>query len=180
MKKAWIAAAAVAAALTLTACGAGNLDPGAVSSAQQTASASSQTASQAASSAVTAAGVSNDLAGLQQYLAANASVSGTPVEMRADMIGAKAGVRYTYGYDGNNNVTLELYEYDTANLSDDAKKVLESVKSTGSFTLFGTQVSASLSSSGKYLMILKDTASGDANKTYDETVKKLFTEFKAS
>jgi hypothetical protein len=180
MKKAWIAAAALAAAFTLTACGAGNLDYGSVSSAQQAASPASSASSQAASSAVTAAGVSNDLAGLQQYLAANASVTGTPTEMRADMIGAKSGVRYTYGYSGNNNVTLELYEYDTANLSAEAKTILDSVKSTGKFVLFSEEISATLSSNGKYLMIFKDTATGDANKTYDETVRKLFTEFKAS
>lgn len=178
MKKIWIAAVAAAATVSLTACGAGNLSVTTTSSAAD----SSETASSVASSssAVTAASVSDDLAGLEQYLAANASVTGTPTEMRADMIGAETGVRYTYSYNGNNNITLELYEYDTANLSVEAETVLESVKTSGSFTLLGNQVSATLSSSGKYLMVFKDSATSDTNTTYDESVKKLFTEFKAS
>jgi hypothetical protein len=77
-------------------------------------------------------------------------------------------------------VTLELYEFDTKNLNDTAKKVISDVKSTGKFTVIGQQVNAVLSNSGKYLMIYNNSLTDDANKAYGEKIKKLFTEFKAN
>ncbi|HCB91987.1 MAG TPA: hypothetical protein DEP64_08585, partial [Ruminococcaceae bacterium] len=77
-----ILAAVLAAALS--ACSAGEFG---VSS---TGAASSQAASSAPASA--GAGQYEDsLAGLQKYLVAGASVSGSPDAMRADIIGAKSG-----------------------------------------------------------------------------------------
>lgn len=177
MKKLWLLTAAAVLAVSLTACGTGNLSADGASSQ----AASSQASSQASSAASVGEGsVSDDLAGLQKYLVSNASVSGTAETMRADIIGAKSGVRYKYGYNGRDNVTLELYEYDAANRNDIAKKVLESVKSTGSFTLLGSKVNATLSQNGRYLLILNDTASDSENLAYADRVKKLVTSFKAS
>lgn len=173
MKKLWLVSLAAAVALTLSACGAG--DVGGTSSTKGTATQSSS----AVSSQMGQDSVEDNLKGLEKYLGANASFSGTPTTMRADMIGAKQGDRYQFGYNGKNNVTAELYEYDLTSLNDTAKKVQSDVKSSGKFTVMGQQVDAVLSSSRKYLMIFKDTATDDQNKAYAETVKKLFTEFKA-
>lgn len=178
MKKLWIISAAAVLAISLTACGAGDVG----ASSQGTSSkASSQASSQAASSTikVEASSVSDNLAGLEKYLAGNASVTGSPEDMNKEMIGAKNGARYKYGYSGKDNVTLELYEYDLNNLNDTAKKVISDVKSTGKFTVIGQPVNAVLSKSGKYLMIYKNTATDDANKAYGTQLKNLFTDFKA-
>lgn len=180
MKKFWLLAAAAVLTVSFTACGTGNLsaDGSKSTSSQAASSAVSSQASSAAS--VGESGVADDLAGLQKYLAANASVSGTAETMRADLIGAKSGVRYKYGYNGKDNVTLELYEYDPAGRNKTAEKVLASVKSAGSFTLLDSKVNATLSQSGKYLMIYSDTSSDSANLAYADKVKKLFTAFKAA
>jgi hypothetical protein len=173
MKKLWIISVAALLAVSLTACGTDL-------SASRNASASSQTSQAQSAASADDSAVEDNLAGLQKYLTANASVAGTPEEMRSDMIGAKAGVRYKYDYNGKNNVTLELYEFDTKKLNDTAKKVISDVKSTGKFTVIGQQVNAVLSNSGKYLMIYNNSLTDDANKAYGEKIKKLFTEFKAN
>lgn len=163
-----ILAAVLAAALS--ACSAGEFG---VSS---TGAASSQAASSAPASA--GAGQYEDsLAGLQKYLVAGASVSGSPDAMRADIIGAKSGVRYKYGYNGKDNVTLELYEFDPARLNATARRILSEVRSGGSFTLMDEKVDAVLSDSGKYLMVFRDSSSDEKNKAYAENVKKLFRSF---
>ncbi len=133
-----------------------------------------------ASSGAEAGGVEDSLAGLQKYLAANASVTGTAETMRADIIGAKSGVRYKYGYEGKDNVTLELYEYDPSGLNDTARRVISEVKEGNSFTLMDEKVPAVLSDSGKYLMVFRDAASDEKNKAYDQKVEKLFRSFKAA
>lgn len=174
MKKIWIFCAALAAAATLSACGVGNVGGAAPGSAS-----SGQTSSAAVSSALSADSVSDDLAGLQKYLASNAGFSGTPEKTEAAVIGAKSGVRYAFGHDGKNNVSAELYEYDANDLNETARKIFASVKAEGKFTLMGQQMEASLSDSGKYLMIYKNSATDDANKTYNEKVLDLFHKFKA-
>lgn len=172
MKKLWILSLAAALAVLLSACGAG--DVGGVSS-----QAASSSASSSASSQLGQDGVEDNLKGLEKYLTANASFTGTPSVMRADVIGAKQGDRYQFGYNGKNNVTVELYEYDPSNLNDKAQKAISDVKSTGKITILDQQVSAVLSDSGKYLMIFQNSATDDQNKAYNDQVKKLFTGFKA-
>ncbi len=171
MKKLWIISVAAVLAVSLTGCGVDLSQP----------VASSGTSSQAASSAAQTSDTSvpDSLAGLQKYLEANASVTGTPETMRSDLIGAKSGVRYQYGHGGNNNVTLELYEFDTGSLNETAQKVIADVKATGKFTVIGQQVEGVLSRNGKYLMVYKNSATDDANKAYGTQVKKLVTDFKA-
>lgn len=178
MKKIWIISVAAVLTVSLTACGAGDVS---TTSQGLPLKASSQASSQAASSTVKVedSSVSDNLDGLEKYLVGNASVTGTPDTMRADMIGAKNGVRYKYGYNGKDNVILELYEFDPNSLNATAQKVVSDVKAKGKFTLFSQQVNATLSKSGKYLMIYKNTATDDANNSYGTQLKKLFTDFKA-
>lgn len=175
MKKIWILCAAMAVGLLFSACGAGNV--GGVASGSTSSQAVSSKA--AVSSALSADSVSDDLSGLQKYLVSNAGFSGTPEKMEAEIIGAKAGVRYAFGHDGKDNVSAELYEYDPENLGDMAQKTLSEVKKDGRFTLMGQQVNAVLSESGKYLMIYKNSATDDNNKAYDAKVLALFQKFKS-
>lgn len=177
MKKIWIISIAAVLAMSLSACGAG--DVGSSSSRSASSETSSQTAASSSAPKVEASSVSDDLSGLQKYLVANASITGSPEDMRKDMIGAKSGVRYKYGYSGKDNVMLELYEYDPSNLNATAQKVISDVKTSGQFTLMDQKIGAVLSDSGKYLMIYKNTATDSANQSYTAQIKKLFTSFKA-
>ena len=171
MKKSLIVALAVIMAGTMTACGMG--DVGGASS-----TATSQAASSAVVSQISADAMDDNLAGLEKYLAANSFISGQPVQMQPEFIGAKSGAKYQFGFDGNNNVTVELYEYDTANLNDTAKSMISEVKSKGKYSIMGQEVAAVLSDSGKYLMIYKDSAAADKNKAHQQEVTKLFQGFK--
>ena len=107
-------------------------------------------------------------------------VGGDPVDMAADFIGAVAGVQYRFSYEGSNNVTVELYEYDLDNLNDEAQAVLDSVKANGTFTVIGQEVTdAYLSDSGKYLMIYKDTQTNEQNELHKQEIVEQFQGFKA-
>jgi hypothetical protein len=123
--------------------------------------------------------VPDSLAGLKSYLGKNLSLPGNGKSMCSDIIGAESGVRYIYGHNGKDNVTLEMYEYNQANLNSTAQKVISEVKGKGHFLLLGQQVDATLSDNGKYLMIYKDTATDSSSKAYDAEVKKMFRKFKA-
>ncbi len=176
MKKIWMISIAALLAVSLSGCGVGDVGGPESSAAPNT---NSQTASSAIlSDKVKESSVEDNLAGLQKYLVGDASVSGTPETMRADFIGAKSGVRYKYGYNGKDNVTLELYEFDLSNLNGTAKGVLSETKKSGRFTLMDQKVDAVISDSGKYLMILKDTSRDDVNVSYAKQVKNLFRGFK--
>ena len=172
MKRILVLAMAVMMAGTMAACGMG--DVGGASSA----AASQSVSSQAPVSKPSADSFDNSLTGLGKYLAANSVLSGDPTEMKAEFIGAAKGVKYQFAYNGKDNVTVELYEFNPDNLSDTAKTVQADVKSKGSFAIMGQQVPAVLSDSGKYLMIYKDTVTSDQNKARSEEVTKLFQEFK--
>lgn len=85
-------------------------------------------------------------------------------EMDAALVGAEQGKKFATSYNGK-NITIELYGYNTSNLNDTAKQVIESVKKDGTFTILDlSPVKAYLSDNGKYLMIYSD-ASIDENKT---------------
>lgn len=168
MKKFFILSMAAVIALTMTACG---MDVGSAPSGSAS-SASSQVSKPTSNS------YEDNLAGLEKYLADNSVISGNPSEMQAEFIGAKKGQKYQMSFNGNNNLTIELYEYDTASLNDTAKTVLDDVKKNGSFTIMNQKVSAELSDSGKYLMVYKDTANGDQNKAHQKDVTALFKGFK--
>ena len=105
-------------------------------------------------------------------------ISGTPVDMEASFIGAKDGVKYTCSYEGSNNITVEVYEYDTSSLNDTAKEIIDSVKKDGTFELMGMTAEATLSDGGKYLMIYKDSASCEVHDARTQQVKEDFVSFK--
>lgn len=173
MKKILTVLLAVALAGTMAACGAG--DVGGSSSG----SASSQAASsQAAPSAPAASSYAGTLEGLEKYLLASGVISGSPTTTQAAFIGAKSGAKYQFGLNGNNNVMVELYEFDTANPDSAAQTVLADVKSKGSFTIMDQKVNAVLSDSGKFLMIYKDSVTDkDENKARQQQTEKLVKEF---
>ena len=103
-----------------------------------------------------------------------------PLVLRWFFIGAVAGVQYRFSYEGSNNVTVELYEYDLDNLNDEAQAVLDSVKANGTFTVIGQEVTdAYLSDSGKYLMIYKDTQTNEQNELHKQEIVEQFQGFKA-
>ncbi|MBQ8134023.1 MAG: hypothetical protein IJ192_06445 [Clostridia bacterium] len=122
----------------------------------------------------------NDLSGLEKYLVALNYIPGDcePTEMMYNVIGAKDGDRYNFKVD-NSIVYVELYEYDTDNLNDDAKRVINEVNKTGKFHVLGDNTDdedaavfdAELSTNGKYLLIYN--GSTDNEKT--EKRKKDFT-----
>lgn len=140
--------------------------------------ASSAPVSSAVSSQISQDSVEDNLSGLQKYLVGAAEFSGDASKMGANIIGAKSGVKYVFGHNGKNNVTAELYEFDTANLNDTAKKVISEVKDKGSFTIMDQQINAVLSDSGKYLLIYKNNSTDDENKKYDKNVAEMFKAFK--
>lgn len=177
MKKILTVLLAVSLAAAMTACGAGNV--GGSSSASASSGAASQApSSQAVSSAPSASSYDNTLDGLEKYLTANSVVSGSPTAMQAAFIGAKSGAKYQFGLNGNNNVTVELYEFDPSSLNDTAKTVQADVKSKGSFTIMSQQVNAVLSDSGRFLVIYKDTVTNnDQNKARQQQTEKLVKEF---
>lgn len=174
MKKILILALAVVMAGTMAACGMG--DVGGPSSSSQ--SSSSQQSSSSAVSSVDASSYDDNLAGLEKYFAANSFISGNPSDMQADFIGAVKGAKYQFGFNGKDNVTVELYEFDPAGLNDTAKKVQNDVRSSGGFTIMDQKVPAVLSDSGKYLMIYKDTVTGDQNKQRQDEVTRQLKAFK--
>lgn len=170
MKKSILISAAVIMCLIFTSCGAGNVG---------VSSSANKGTSSAVSSQVTDQEVDDTLAGLQNYMKKAAGLSGTATKMRADIIGAENGVKYVYGHNGKNNVTVEFYNFDTSKLSDSAKKIIASVKKNGYFTIMDNNINAVMSDSGKYMMIYTNSSTDDENKSYDKKILKLFKEFKA-
>jgi hypothetical protein len=169
MKKLIILALAVVMAGTVAACG---MDVGG------TPSGSASSASSQAVSKPSTESYDDNLAGLEKYLSANSVISGNPTKMQADFIGAKSGDKYQASFNGNNNVTVELYEFDPSNLNDTAKQVIGSVKKSGSFNIMDRDVPAVLSANEKYLMIYRDSNTADQNKAHEKDAAKLFQEFK--
>jgi hypothetical protein len=169
MKKNLLISAALIMCLMFTSCGAGNVGV----------SSSPKKASSSVSSEVSDKSFGDSLDGLKAYMKKAAGFSGTPTNMRADFIGAEKGIKYIFSHNGKNNVTVELYSFDTSNLSDSAEKVIDSVKSDGYFTIMDKNINAVMSDSGKYMMIYTNSSTDDDNKAYDKNVLKLFKGFKA-
>lgn len=120
----------------------------------------------------------DNLDGLEDYLKKRAflpNMDGT--EMSYDMIGAKAGHRYMFTFNGS-SVTAEFYEYDLKNLNSEAKTTIESVKKNGNFELLGMTTEATLSDNGKYLMVYTDNSGEKLNTTRKADVLKAFKEYK--
>ncbi len=97
-----------------------------------------------------------------------------PVVMKADMIGADKGYKFTYNYDGE-TVVMELYSYTDTN-----NAFYKEAKNEGKITVTeeleeGT-VDVVLSTNGKYLMIYNDAAE---NAEREAEIVKAFKEFYA-
>lgn len=85
-------------------------------------------------------------------------------EMDAALVGAENGKKFATTYNGK-NITVELYGYNTSELNDTAKQIIESVKKDGTFSILGFDpVKAYISDNGKYMMVYSD-ASIDESKT---------------
>ncbi len=120
----------------------------------------------------------DNLDGLEEYMQAKKYISGTPTDMDASFIGAKEGVKYISSFEGSNNITIELYEYDINNLNETAQTIIDSVKKDGKFELMGMTADAVLSDSGKYLMVYKDSVGGEVHDEHAKKVKEAFKSFK--
>lgn len=105
----------------------------------------------------------DSLKGLAEYFAKKGYLENNKdktVKMDASLIGADEGNKYVSG----KTITVELYSYNPSKLNDTAKKIIESVKKDGTFTILDLDPSeAYLSDNGKYLMVYTDTAI-DKNK----------------
>lgn len=125
-------------------------------------------ASEAEKKEMTPDDVSDDLDGLAQYLTAHGAIAEGAAEtnMESAFIGAKTGKKYVFSYEGNNNVSLELYEYDTEGLNETADSVISSVRETGKFTIMGIEVEAYLTKDDRYLMTYTDSANDDNEQTH--------------
>jgi len=177
MKKVFLFAAMAALLLSLTACGANDPTLNTSSAAASSSPSQSSSVSSSTASVVDASNVEDNLKGLEQYLTSNGVVQGTPTEMAAEFIGAKSGAKYKYSYEGK-DVIVELYEYDTSSLNETAKKVIDSVKKDGKFSIMNQDVQAVISDSGKYLMVYKDNETAEKNVAHKTESAKLFKEFK--
>lgn len=121
----------------------------------------------------------DNLKGLCEYLDAKGYLSDSSTEMKASMIGAKSGIRYTVSLNGTDNIKIELYEFDLANLSEEATSVIESVKKDGTFTIVGLKAEgAMMSENGKYMMVYTDSVENEENTQREKEVKEAFAEFK--
>ncbi len=120
----------------------------------------------------------NNFEGLCNYFAAygyiNPKYDDKNTKMDASLIGAKVGKKFTaIRIDDKdvNNITIELYEYDTQNHNATADEVIGSVKEDGTFSILELpRVNAYLSDNGKYLMIYTDKGL-DESKTDSDNYK---------
>ena len=127
----------------------------------------------------------NDLEGLENYFIKLKYIpeKTEPTEMLYKVIGAKDGDRYIFNVNGT-NVAIELYEYDTDNLNEDAQRVLDEIKETGKFHVFKDKsidgdntYPAIISDNGKYMMIYNDPSKETQNITQKNTVEAAFKSF---
>lgn len=83
------------------------------------------------------------------------------VEMDYKLVGAENGKKFSTKYNGK-SVLVELYSYNSEQLSAEANAVIDSVRKNGTFTILDLNpVKAYLSDNGKYLMIYTDSSIND-------------------
>lgn len=158
---------------TLTACGTGDVGDSEYMASQQAAennAAQQQTDEYMANAPAKEPGLES----MKSYFVYNGYVvSGTEQEVAEDMIGAINGIRYSATF-GSSVFTVELYEYDTSNLSDTAKKIIDEINTTGSFIMLGQNIPAEISDNGKYLMVYTDASVEQANIDHHTQVSNVF------
>ncbi len=114
----------------------------------------------------------DNLEGLEKYLVDLDYIpqKSEATDMLASVIGAKSGHRYNFIVN-KSTVIAELYEYDTDDLGEEGRRVINEVKTNGEFYVFdknvqldeNTAYKAELSGSGKYLLIYTDNSTDIAN-----------------
>lgn len=157
--------------LSLTSCGAGDVGrEGYVSSDQ--ASQSSEPVNYKPTSEY-----SQDFDGMLECMSDRGYIQGNRTEMAADIIGAKRGYRYQYTFE-KSNISVEFYEYDTANLNDKAKSIIDQTNNEKHFNIQDNVIDAVLSNNHTCLMIYNYSKDDEANLNRAYDVENLLKEFK--
>ncbi len=106
--------------------------------------------------------------GMQKYLVDLELInSKTKVELQADVIGAKKGVRYTV-----NGSFVEFYVFDTEATPDEAQKVYDGIADGSTYKVLGIEdVKGAVSSSGKYVLLYPATSTFDYSEIIEEFSK---------
>lgn len=99
-----------------------------------------------------------DFNGMKRYEDAKSGTNTGILEVYYDILGADDGVRYVF----NGNAYVEIYDFSSAK-NDTAKAILADIKDDGKFTPVenGTQMTAVVTDSGKYVL------AWDASRSYD-------------
>ncbi len=171
VKKIIIGLMAVLFSVSFSGCGTGNVvgtADGQLVTEEQAQAQKEEEESEAAKQEVQAGDYEATLDGLTEYLTAKGilDANATKSDMQSAFIGAKNGYKYVYGFNGNNNVSVELYEYDLDALDETAQQTINSVKETGKFTIMNIEVEAYLSHNDQFLMIYTDTADEDDQNSH--------------
>ena len=119
----------------------------------------------------------DDLDNLVKYMEDNNFISGEAVEMSAQMIGAKRGLKYQFKK-GKSNITAEFYDFGfggTENANELAANTIKEVKEKEIITVLGKEIPAVLSNNERYIMIYTGLLPEDGN---ENTVKEAFKGFK--
>ncbi len=95
----------------------------------------------------------NNLEGMEEYFEDKNLIAGNASEMSYDFISAIDGQKYFYSVD-EVGISCEIYEYDLENMDDRANEIVNSIKENGFFISLDTEIKATLSDSGKYIMIV--------------------------
>lgn len=171
MKKWTLLVAALVMAGTLSACGAGDLGSSSYAPDSSTSDTQSSQAPQSEPE------YTQDIEGLANKLSNHGYIDLSKKQpMKVDFIGAEPDKGFKYAASSG---TLELYQYDPANLSDRAKECIDEVKRTGKVTVLESYgpVDAMLSDNGKYLMIYQDGDTSEAAAARKEAITKIVKEF---
>lgn len=118
----------------------------------------------------------DNLEGLIQYMRDSELITGDGITMSADFIGAVAGQKFTFKY-LEATMSCELYEFDPENLGPKGEPVMESIKKDGTFTVLDKQVAASLSDSGKFVMVFVSSSNDEAHLPFIDKVNEKFSSF---
>lgn len=168
-----LAAILCAGLVAVTAAGCGYTDALAEAKrAQNTTTATQESQEETKPKEIKSTDYKNNLEGLSDYFVKKEYINNDKknvTEMDAASIGAQQGKKFSVSYNGK-NTSIELYEYDTAKLNDTANKILNEVKSNGTFSVFNLPaVPAYISDNGKFLMVYTDASISKDNpdKTAD-------------
>ena len=87
---------------------------------------------------------------------------------KADIVGAKAGVRYILNADS----FVEFYQFDTKATPDEAQKLFDTVTDGGTYDVLGlTKLKGVVSDSGNFIMLYPANSKYDYSKITDEFKK---------